>query len=75
MDVVQGIMKTVGNPATYFNVKIIHINIGYYLSVLLLGMVEKFCNNILKKDRFISKNKIDFLAIDQSTSGEKAKNC
>lgn len=97
MDVVQGIMKSVGNPAAYneifnisaetditvkeylntiaayFNVKIIHINIGYHLSVLLAGMVEKFCNNILKKDGFVSKNKIDFLAIDHSTSGEKAK--
>lgn len=59
--------------ADYFGTKIIHINIGYSLSILLAGVIEKICNNILKRDSFVSKSKIDFLAIDHSTSCEKAK--
>lgn len=96
-DVVQGINKSVGNPAaydeifnissekdmtvneyigtiaSYFGVRVIHLNIGYRLSILLASIVEKFCNGVLKKDGFVSKSKIDFLAIDHSTSCEKAK--
>ena len=59
--------------ANYFGTKIIHINIGYRLSILLAGLIEKFCNCVLKKDGFVSKSKIDFLAIDHSTSCKKAE--
>lgn len=97
MDVVQGIMRTVGNPrayneifnisaenditvndyldtiASYFNTSLIHINIGYKASVFLAGAVEKFCNMVLKREGFVTKNKIDFLALDHSTSCNKAE--
>ncbi len=59
--------------ANYFGTKIVHINIGYRLSILLAGLIEKFCNSVLKKDGFVSKSKIDFLAIDHSTSCRKAR--
>lgn len=97
MDVVQGILKAVGNSAAYgqiinlsaetdmtvkeyldviadyFETKVININIGYWLSILLAGLMEKICNGILKRDSFVSKSKIDFLAIDHSTSCAMAK--
>lgn len=59
--------------ADYFNVSLIHINIGYRLSCLMAGMIDWLFNLLLKKEGFVSKNKIDFLAIDHSTSNEKAR--
>ena len=59
--------------ADYFGVKLIHINIGYRMSCFLAGIIEKICNVVLKKDGFVSKNKIDFLAVDHSTSSKKAQ--
>mgnify|MGYP002510574498 CR=1 FL=1 len=58
--------------ADHFNVSIIHINIGYYLSIILASTVEYVCNKVFHRDGFVSKNKIDFLALDHSTSSEKA---
>lgn len=52
--------------------QLIHINIGYKLSCFLAGFVETVCKKLMKKEAFISKNKIDFLALDHSTSNEKA---
>ena len=59
--------------AEYFNTKIIKINIGYSLSCILATLIEKACNILLRKDGFVSKNKIDFLSLDHSTSCKKAK--
>ena len=53
--------------------ELIHINIGYRLSHIIAAIIEKMYDRILRKDGFVSKNKIDFLAIDHSTSIEKAK--
>lgn len=53
--------------------KLIHINIGYKLSHTIAAIIEGMYDRILRKDGFVSKNKIDFLAIDHSTSIEKAK--
>lgn len=96
MDVVQGVIKTIGNPcayneifnlsaerdisvkeyldtiAEYFGTKIIHVNIGYYASIYLAGAVDKLYKVLLKREGFVSKNKIDFLSLDHSTSHEKA---
>lgn len=59
--------------ADYFHVPLIKINIGYHLSIFCASIIEKICNVLLKKDAFVSKNKIDFLALDHSTSNEKAQ--
>lgn len=53
--------------------KLIHINIGYRLSVLLAEMISTLYEHILHKEAFVSKNKIDFLAVNHSTNNEKAK--
>lgn len=67
---VQDYLKTM---ADYFQVPLIKINIGYHLSVFCAVIIEKMCNVLLKRDGFVSKNKIDFLALNHSTSSEKAK--
>lgn len=54
-------------------VKLLHINISYRLSSLIASAIEFFCEKILKREAFVSKNKIDFLAIDHSTSNVKAR--
>ena len=59
--------------ADYFGVSLIHINVGYRLSCVMAGIIEKLSNTLLKKEGFVSKNKIDFLALDHSTSNEKAR--
>lgn len=59
--------------ADYFGKKLLHINIGYKVSLFLAGLIEAFYDHILKKEAFVSKNKIDFLALDHSTSSEKAE--
>lgn len=58
--------------ADYFNVSILHINIGYHLSIILAGIIEFVCNKIFHCEGFVSRNKIDLLALDHSTSSEKA---
>ena len=67
---VREYLKTI---ADYFGVNILHFNIGYYLSVFCATIIDKFCNVILKREGFVSKNKIDFLAMDHSTSCKKAQ--
>lgn len=57
--------------ASYFGRKPIHINLGYKLSIILSNAIEVVFK-LLGKEPFVSKNKIDFLAIDHSTSAEKA---
>lgn len=55
------------------NSRLIHINIGYRMSILIASVVEKIFEKILKRESFVSKNKIDFLALNHSTSNKKAK--
>ncbi|HJA92812.1 MAG TPA: NAD(P)-dependent oxidoreductase [Candidatus Eisenbergiella merdipullorum] len=59
--------------ADYVQSSLIHINVGYGLSILSAGMIELFYKFFSKKEAFVSKNKIDFLSIDHSTCNEKAK--
>ena len=58
--------------AGFFNVKVVQINIGYGLSVFCAGILA-FLFKLIKKEPFVNKNRIDFLAIDHSTSIRKAK--
>ncbi|MCM1175363.1 MAG: NAD(P)-dependent oxidoreductase [Blautia sp.] len=55
------------------NSRLIHINIGYKISVFLASIAERVFEKLLKKESFVSKNKIDFLALDHSTSNKKAE--
>lgn len=59
--------------AEYTGSKLLHFNIGYRISIIIAIMIERICDLVLKRDSFVSKNKIDFLAIDHSTSNKKAK--
>ena len=59
--------------ANYFGKKVLKINIGYHLSVFLASVIDAFSDRFLKKEGFVSKNKIDFLALNHSTSSEKAQ--
>ncbi len=52
--------------------KLIHINIGYQFSVFLASMIERIFAG-LKKEPPVTKSKIDFLALDHSTSIKKAQ--
>lgn len=53
--------------------KLIQINIGYSCSKTAAGIIENCYRIFLKREAFVSKNKIDFLALDHSTSNKKAK--
>ena len=57
----------------YFNVPLIHINIGYKMSSCLATLIDKIWFSLFGKEGFVSKNKIDFLSIDHSTSNRKAQ--
>lgn len=52
--------------------KLVHINIGYKLSIMAAGLIDKIYK-LRDKEAFVDKNKIDFLALDHSTSNKKAK--
>lgn len=95
-DVVQGLIKPIGNEAAYneiFNIsaleditvkkylstiakytnsKLVHINISYVFSIVLASCLEIVFSVLFHKEAFVTKNKIDFLALDHSTSSEKA---
>lgn len=53
--------------------ELIHFNITYYPSVIAASVIDKACRLILKKEGFVTKNKIDFLAMDHSSSIKKAQ--
>lgn len=52
--------------------RLIHINIGYRISICLARLVEWIYTVWLKKEAFVSKDKIDFLSLNHSTSNKKA---
>ena len=53
--------------------KLIHINIGYRISIIAATLIEKIYKLFIHRDAFVTKNKIDFLALDHSTSNDKAQ--
>ncbi len=53
--------------------QLIQINIGCTLSRLIAGMINSLSQLILKREGFVSRNKIDFLAMDHSSSIKRAK--
>lgn len=59
--------------ANCVNKKLIHINIGYSISIFISSFIENFYKRLLHKEAFVTTNKIDFLAVNHSTSIEKAK--
>ncbi|MDD3220925.1 MAG: NAD(P)-dependent oxidoreductase [Lachnospiraceae bacterium] len=70
-DVTSGeYLKTI---AKHTGVKLIHINIGIVLSRLFAGIVDALSKILLHKEGFVSRNKIDFLAMDHSSDIEKAQ--
>ena len=59
--------------ANYFGKRVLKINVGYHLSVFMASAIDTFSDRFLKKEGFVSKNKIDFLALNHSTSSAKAQ--
>ena len=59
--------------AYYTESKLIQINIGIPLSRALAGMIDSFFRRFFHKEGFVSKNKIDFLSMDHSSSIKHAK--
>lgn len=55
------------------NVSLIHFNIGYPVSCFLATIIDRLTHYIFHREGFVSKNKIDFLAINHSTSCLKAQ--
>ena len=53
--------------------KLIHINVGCGISIAAASLIEGIYKLFLHKEAFVTKNKIDFLAIDHSTSSDKAQ--
>ena len=52
--------------------KLIKLNIGIILSHFLADIIDFLYRKLLNKEGFVSKNKIDFLAVDHSSSIKKA---
>lgn len=59
--------------AKYTGTRLIQINIGKRLSHFFAGLIDYLYRILLKKEGFVSKNRIDFLAVDHSSNIEKAK--
>lgn len=59
--------------AHQLGVKLIHINLGYHLSILAATAIDRTMQALLHKEGFVSKNKIDFLSVDHSSSIQKAQ--
>lgn len=53
--------------------KLIHINVGYGISIAAASLIEGIYKLFFHKEAFVTKNKIDFLALDHSTSNDKAQ--
>jgi len=53
--------------------KLIHLNIGYKPSIIISKMVDMTYNKLFHIEGFVSPNKTDFLAIDHSSSIDRAK--
>lgn len=53
--------------------RLIKFNIGYKASIILASIIEIISKKFFNKEGFVSKNKIDFLALDHSTSNQKAR--
>lgn len=53
--------------------KLIHINIGYRISIIAATLIESIYKLFIHREAFVTKNKIDFLALDHSTANDKAQ--
>lgn len=53
--------------------KLIQVNIGISLSRILAGIIDNLFRIFLHREGFVSKNKIDFLAMDHSSAITHAK--
>ena len=53
--------------------KLIHINIGYRISIVAALLIEGIYKSFIHREAFVTKNKIEFLALDHSTSNDKAQ--
>lgn len=62
-----------GEIAKALGVSLIHLNIGYPLSRFLAALIDKTADCVFHREGFVSKDKIDFLALDHSTSCLKAR--
>lgn len=56
------------------NAKLIRLNIGIPLSRFFAGIIDAVFKKVLHREGFVSKNKIDFLAMNHSSSIEHIKN-
>lgn len=59
--------------ANLVNSKIIHINIGYALSTICASTIDSLSRQLLNREGFVSRNKIDFLSLNHSSSIKKAQ--
>jgi len=59
--------------ARHVNSKLIHINIGYPLSIFIANIVDYISKKILHKAGFVNRGRIDFFAKDHSCNLDKAK--
>ena len=53
--------------------RLIHINIGYRISIIVATLIECIYKTFVHREAFVTKNKIDFLALNHSTSNDKAQ--
>ena len=52
--------------------KLIHVNMGYVFSAIMASAIDRITQCCFDREGFVSKNKIDFLAMDHSSDIEKA---
>ena len=59
--------------AKYTGSSLIHMNIGYTMSVCLANVIDGISKVMFKKAGFVNKGRIDFLAKDHSCDISKAR--
>lgn len=59
--------------AKHVDRRLIHINIGYGLSVFVANIIDALCKKTIHKAGFVNKGRIDFFAKDHSCNINKAK--
>lgn len=53
--------------------RLVQLNVGYRISIVAAAWIESIYQLFIHREAFVSKNKIDFLALDHSTSSDKAQ--
>jgi Nucleoside-diphosphate-sugar epimerases len=59
--------------ANVYGERMIQVNVGYGFSVFIANLIDNLTRRLKNKEGFVSKNKIDFLAIDHSSHIGKAE--